>query len=326
MGFAKKYGVGGFTEVVVISKNLGRQRETWTTWARYDEEWSGGTSDALNGFWNLPAGASAKEAVFAQTGNPMGKIRIVELAGVASKDIRRCGRPWEAGGIYDVDIRLRDIEAGYDQLIELGWQGFNEPLEYQMGPVLVKHGELVGPDGVVIALIQRVEPPLGPDAGFDQVSNAFNSAQLLYGHQMDEAHDFYTRNLGFEYFLNADLEWSSTGGNNIFGMPYNVAKVTPARVEFFHPEGRMSGCVETCALTGLEGKDFANRATPPNTGIVALRFPVSDIAGYAAAIEATGQGLVAPLQEVSIGGIGRRRMFAVASRPGNCRLEFYSDH
>jgi len=326
MSFAKQYGVGGFTEVVVIARNLDRQRETWTGWARYEEEWRGDTGAALNRFWGLPGNVSSMEALFAQAGNPMGRIRVVELSGITAADIRRCGRPWEGGGIYDVDIRVRDIEAAYDQLIGMGWQGFNEPIDYRMGAVRVKHGELIGPDGVVVALIERIEPPLGPDAGFDQVSHAFNSSQLVYEDQMDETRNFYTRNLGFECFLQTELEWSGTGGNNIFSLPHNLVSDCPAIVDFFHPEGLMSGCVETCAIRNIVGKDFAARAQPPNSGLVALRFPVRDLPGYAAAIEATGEVLTAPLQEIDIGGLGKRRVFAVASRPGNSRLEFYEDY
>ncbi|MFK7958283.1 MAG: hypothetical protein AB8B96_19465 [Lysobacterales bacterium] len=287
----------------------------------YQRLHSGTAGAGQSAFWGCPEANTIDEVLLGPAGADCGLLRVVTLHGVQNQPIRPAGKPWEAGGIYDLDIRVRDIEAIYAELEARGWAGVHVPFQYTMGPVVVKHCELIGPERIVLALIQRVDPPLGPDAGFDQVSNAFNSTQLVYDDEL-EAHDvFYQEALGFDCLIDTEIRWEPPG-ENVFGLPYNVALAHPAPVRIYHPTGEMQGSVEICSIRGLTGEHYGRFALPRNRGSSALRFPVSDLTGYASRIEAAGVALTRPITQLELAPYGDVSMFAVRA-PGGAWLEFF---
>ncbi len=77
-------------------------------------------------------------------------------------------------------------------------------------------------------------------------------------------------------------------------------------------------------ITGFSGHDHAGRASPPNLGILSVRYPVRDLAGYRATLEAKGVAIVYSGEDVTIDGLGRVDLFAVRDPDGNL-TEFYGD-
>ncbi len=218
---------------------------------------------------------------------------------------------------------MRDIDQVYARLESLGWTGVHVPFEYAMGPFVVKHCEMFGADRVCLALIQRVDPPLGSDAGFDQASNAFNSTQLVDEDELESHDHFYRNMMGFDRFLKTEITWKAPG-ENIFGLPYNVAMKTPADVRIYHPEGKMAWSVETCALRGLSGEHYGELAKVRNRGVSALRFPVKNLDGYLEKITAAGVKLVQPVVRMTIEPYGETRLFAIRA-PAGAHLEFFEE-
>lgn len=323
MSFAKEYGVGGYREAVLHVNALEQFQQTFALVLHYSSRYQGQAGSEQAAFWQAPEATVVDEVLMGPDDVDFGLVRLVRINDIDNQAIRPSGKPWEAGGIYDLDIRVRDVQKVYDQLEQAGWTGIHVPLQYTMGPAEVKHCELFGPDRVVLALIERVAPPLGPDAGFDQVSNAFNSTQLLYEDELAAHHHFYQHVLGFECLVETEINWPEPG-ENVFGLPYSVALNSPAPVYIYHPEGKMAGSVETCAIRGLTGEHYGKFASPRNRGTSTLRFPVKDLDGYAARIEAEGGSLAQPITAMTIAPYGETRVFAVQTAAGSW-LEFFEE-
>ncbi|MEH6552310.1 MAG: VOC family protein [Pseudomonadales bacterium] len=323
MSFAKDYGVGGYREAVLHVDKFDQLENVMTNVLQYSVRYRGQSSDGQAAFWEAPEASSIDEVLVGPEDVDFGLVRIVRMNGVENQPIRPAGKPWEAGGIYDLDIRVRDVQKVYDQLEDAGWTGIHTPFQYTMGTATVKHCELFGPDRIVLALIERVDPPLGPDAGFDQISNAFNSTQLLYEDELEEHHRFYQDVLGFECLVETEIHWAAPG-ENVFGLPYSVAMESPAPVYIYHPTGQMAGSLETCAIRGLTGEHYGKFASPRNRGTTTLRFPVKDIEGYAAKIQQQGHSLTQPMTSLTIAPYGETRVFAVKTGAGTW-LEFFEE-
>jgi hypothetical protein len=323
VSFAKDYGVSGYREAVVHVKKLESLQQQFSDILQYDVRYSGQSSSPQAAFWQAPEASSIDEVLLGPADVDFGLVRIVRINGVDNREIRPAGKPWEAGGIYDLDIRVRDVQKVYDQFVDAGWSGIHTPFQYTMGPSTVKHCELYGPDRLVLALIERVDPPLGPDAGFDQVSCAFNSTQLLYEDELEAHHYFYQQVLGFECLIETEINWPYPG-ENVFGLPHNIAMECPAPVYIYSPSGQMKGAVETCAIRGLSGQHYGEHASPRNRGTTVLRFPVNDLEGYAEKIQQQGCALAQPITEMEIAPYGVTRVFAVKSAAG-AWLEFFEE-
>ena len=93
-------------------------------------------------------------------GDELGFLRLVRLEGVATRPIRPAAQIWDAGGIFDINIRVHSVEQKYAELVASGWHGVTEPGAYTFGGLQVKEVLLRGHDDVVVALIERVAPPL----------------------------------------------------------------------------------------------------------------------------------------------------------------------
>ena len=96
-------------------------------------------------------------------GNPgteRGYLRVVGLDGVESELIRPAPHSWDTGGIFDVNVRVWEIEDRLEELRRQGWDAHSEVVRFTFGPFVVKEVLARGPDGVTIAMIERLEPPL----------------------------------------------------------------------------------------------------------------------------------------------------------------------
>ena len=83
-----------------------------------------------------------------------------------------------------------------------------------------------------------------------------------------------------------------------------------------------TGRVEVMEMQGFTGTDQSAHASPPNLGLLLLRFPVRDLASYRRAVEARGTTIAYVAQGVRIAGLGTVDLFAVRDPDGNL-TEFY---
>lgn len=239
---------------------------------------------ALLEAWGLPNAASAREQVLVHETDRDCRFRLIEFSGVKKRQIRPGGRFWDPGGISNLSCRVESMAETYGAMKAAGWVGHHEPVAYKFGPFTVEEVAATGPDGVNFSLVERIDPPLKEDEKFGTVGPIFNSPQIF--EDIEQAFGFYRDGLGFKKALDTQIVWQPPG-SNVFGLPYKIAMNTPVRVGIVHPQGTMNGCIELIESGEWSSNDFSRQATPPNLGIMSLRFVVPDYEAYMSRIKSS---------------------------------------
>jgi catechol 2,3-dioxygenase-like lactoylglutathione lyase family enzyme len=320
-GEETRTGVGPFREAVFSVSDLEEASRVYREVAGWEEVYRGEASAEQARFWSLEPDRPIEEIVLRNPGDREGWLRLVRFPGAEQVVIRSNAQSWDTGGIFDVNVRVLDLERKFAQLEEHHWQAYGDPVEFQFGPFRVKEVLPRGPDGVVFALIQRLEPPLEGWPNLRHFSHLFNSSQIV--RDLGESLSFYVDKLGFKVYLEHEGA-SPEPGPNVLGLPHNIAAERPRRVVIVSPDGTNRGSVELLQFVGVTGRDFSDRAVPPNRGILMLRFPVSDLTGYHRQLLERGVPLVAGPAELVLEPYGRVKILAVRS-PDGAWLEFMQE-
>lgn len=314
----KPIEVEGFQEVVFSITNLEAAIQFYQKVVGYEIIHQGKATPEQADFWQLPKATEIEEVILGNKGENKGYIRLVKFHNVEQEQIRSSGHPWETGAIYDINLRSKNLNARFKQFQENGWNGINDPVRYQFGPFDVSEVLMKGPDGIVIAMMERHTPPLEGFPNLKKLSHVFNSTHITK--DAEAALDFFTNKLGWKIYMQAQ----STGRgsvSNVLGFPHNVNPDLELPIYIVHPTGSNLGSLEFIQVKGLEGRDFADKAKPPNLGILMYRFPVSDALAYATELQEKGVVLTLPPTEMSLAPYGQVIIFAVQS-PDGVWLEF----
>lgn len=270
--------ISGWREAVLSVRNLDRWAATLAAVGRWEVAWRGAADPRLADAWRLPESARIDEMLLRNPGTDRGFVRLVRITGVPQQPIRSNGQTWETGGIFDLNVRVTDVAARFAELQARDWQGYADPIRFTFGPFVVREWLGRGPDGIVFALIQREQPPLEGWPLIRGFSRSFNSTQIVS--DLDASLDFYVGLLGFEVYVETEGP-SPAPGPNVLGLPYELAAEISRHTVIVDPAGRNEGSVELIEFDGISGRDFAERARPPNLGVLALRFPVDDLPALA---------------------------------------------
>ena len=234
------------------------------------------------------------------------------MTGVA----RDGAQPWDVGGLFDINIRCLDsIEHQHGAMTGNGFVAFAPVTQWQFGALTVKEVVHRDADGLCIAMMQRMAPPLTGYEGAGPVSHIFNSTQVVA--DFAAARSFYVDALGWAPVQESN--WTHEDGDNCLGLPLDVARHCAVQVGIYHPHGVMEGSVEIIGY-GVEGRDFG-AAGPPLRGLASLRFPLTAPEAF---LERAGKGgcAVLPLRRAEIAPYGLVEIGA-AITPWGARLEVF---
>lgn len=274
--------------------------------------------------WHVPAGCTRiEQAYLAPTGSGDGSggLRLVRFHGVAQRVMRSSQRSWDTGGIFDIDVFSRDVDAVYRLLQSHGWTALGEPVDYSEAHFHVRQVVAVGPDGLMVAIIQRHSPPPDPGEPFDAMSRIFNSTQVVRDY--DRAAAFYRDVLGWPPMLEFRIEGQTEPGADVLGLPMPHAVAVDRRIGIFRPAGATEGgSVELIEIRGMHGRDFAGHCVAPNVGLLSLRVPVADARRCAASVTARGGTPYAQPADYEIAPYGPVTAFSVRS-PDGAIVEFF---
>ena len=312
-------GVTGFAEAVISVSDLERSASTWVEIGGWEEICRGPTRQEVLRFMGVP-GVPTDEVVLRKPGTARGLVRLMQFKGVEQVQIRSSGQHWDTGGIFDLYVYVSDLERVFTQLQRAGWQGFTDPVGYQLGPFDISESIMRGPDGEVLVLMQRNAPP------YDKVrfganqpgwSLPFNSALLVKDYAAHDA--LFRETLGWTVHLEGNSA-SQPPGHTPIGLPFNIAQEYARPFAAFapHPDDR-TGSIQVFSLAGLDGYDFSDRAHAPNLGLLTLRVPVPDLQAFMADAEdvfagGPGQMTLAPFGKVTA---------VVLKAPNGARIEFF---
>lgn len=314
--------IDGWRETLVSVDDLDRWVRTYAEVGEWEVRYEGNVAPDTIEYLHLPPGLRAREVVVGCKGEDFGFVRLVCFDGDRRHPvIRSYGRPWETGGWFDLNARVGDMDARFEQLQDLGWGGVSDPIEYDFGPFTVKEWLTGGPDGVLWAVIERVHPPLEPGAHPGTMGPHFNSTQIV--DDIEFARNFYANILGFEAAVEVNDQPVMPGRlQNVMGLPNELAATQHWNISMLKPPGAAGGSVEIISLPGISGRDFAPLADPPNRGIISLRFPVDDVGALQRRLIDADVPIVNAPQTVSLPPYGRVTMMT-ARGPCGARLDFF---
>jgi len=318
-----KFSISGFKEAVFVVADLVRSKTFYQDvigWQLISESQD---DNRLNPFWQLEAHVNIKSCLLSESGEPIGAIRLVEIDVDAHSDIeqihiRANSQIWDTGGIFDVNCRVKDIHHLATKLNTCQWFGNNLPVPMRFGPFKVYEWLVKSHDGIVHALIERIEPPIENDQQTALFSALINASMIVNDHQSERS--FFTDVLGFEALIEQEGSFDEAC-SNVFGMPQELVAQTPHELTLMSPDGSRQGTIELASFSQLTGNDYSDNAQPYNLGITSLRFPVQGIDALkqhllnkGICFTDGGSLTVAPYGEIAI--------IAVQTPAGN-RLEFF---
>ena len=128
--------------------------------------------------------------------------------------------------------------------------------------------------------------------------------------------------LGFKPWM--AVEWNGDNpGLTLLADLTDFQGVKAIKTVIVHPQGENLGSVELIGWDGAApGRDFSERAQPPNLGSLALRFGVADLAAHLDRLRGHGILPVRPVTELTLEPYGRVRLAPIRS-PDGVWLEFF---
>lgn len=271
---AQGFNIKGFTETVFIVSDIQKARQFYIDYAGWEVRSSAPVDPNLKQLWQLPEKAKITQVLLANKGEQRGYVRLIEIANVPQKVIRANTQSWDVGGIFDVNVRVADMVKKRQALQSAGWRGTSDPVSFTFGPYEVTEWITTGFDGISFAMIERIKPTLTGWPNVKHMSRVFNSTQVV--NDIDTSLAFYRDVLGFQVYLEHKGA-SKEAGPNVLGLPYNLTTEIPRSVYILHPQKINEGSVELLQFHGAQGKNVSELASPPNLGIVTLRFPVDNL-------------------------------------------------
>ena len=307
----------GFEEVVAIVANAGASAARLCAATGFVPLAQGSVDGGALAL--LGISGAAREVLIGHPQVSRGRIRLIEIDGQVMGLNREGGQAWDTGGIFDINLRaLPSIEDLQRALVAQGFVAHAPITDWDFGPLAVREVVSSDADGLCIALMERVRPPL---QGYDGVSGpasfVFNSTQVVP--DFAAARHLYHDCLGWLPVQETQSMAAQESGANCMGLPEGLAAQIPMQIGIYHPEGRMEGSVEIIQF-GVRGHDFSDRE-PPLRGWASLRFPVTDLEEFIERAQKGGCRIIGPVE--ARWAPHRAGMAAAAITPWGARLEAF---
>jgi len=312
-------------EVVVSVTDPDVTARFFTEIGGYEELSRGQLSSSAIAAWGLDAGASGEYLLLrAPMGGDFGHIRLVTFSKAGRREPMRPGaRAWDTGCYFSLMIRVKDMQSIYDDAIRLGWWTETPITPLQFGKSDLRVVIYRGPDGVQVQTYERLSPPL-PHAipAFERMTAPFNIMQMVA--DRDIAYDYVTQVLGFATFFNGKPYTDNVPTPSPIGIPLNLTTSVPYRAGIVYPVPGEFGRMEMIEIMGLDGFDYSHQCDAPNLGLLAIRYPVQDVAAARALILARGGALWRDVRTVELGGLGEVQLFSLKT-PDGAIVQFFAE-
>jgi catechol 2,3-dioxygenase-like lactoylglutathione lyase family enzyme len=271
---AQAWRIQGWQEAVVSVRNMDDYAEFFEDIAQWEVSEQGSVSEQQLAAWSANGLGKARYRRYANPGDTRGFITLVQFSNAPQLQIREDAQSWDTGGIFDLNVRVKDLESVARRVRKLGWHASAPITQFTFGQFVVKEWIVSSPDGLAFAMIQRISPALEGWPTMRSVSRSFNSTQVVA--DLPRSLTFYRDVLGFKVYLEHHGA-SEKSGANVLGLPHNLTQEITRHVYVLDPLGKNEGSVELLQFEGATGADFSARAVPGNLGIWLLRFPTEGV-------------------------------------------------
>ena len=306
----------GYQEAVAIVADAQASAERLCAALGFAQVHAGPAAPGLLAVLELDPGEDWQEVLIGQPDCARGQLRLLSRSGPPARPRRLGAQPWDIGGWFDAGMRsLGPIDVALDRLTLHGFAAFAPVADFDMGGFAVREVLVHDADGLCFALAERVAPPL---TGYEHIkgpiSNLFNA--VIAVPDLRAAVAMFTSGLGWQALVDTALVRAD--GRNVMGLPLDLARTREVKLAIVQQQGRMEGSVELIEYP-CQGLDFT-QAQPDARGLVAIGFPVSNLAEVVARAEAAGWA-VSPVQTMTWAPHGDCRTVSVMT-PWGARVLF----
>ncbi len=187
-------------------------------------------------------------------------------------------RAWDKGCYFSLMMRAKNLPSIINDAEALGWTPLTEMAYLEFGPSKLNIIVLTHETGVRVQLYERLVRPI-PKAfpPFERLSRPFNVMQMV--EDRDAGYDFFQQQLGFDTFFYGKPYVSKKEEIMPLGIPPKLTSSIPYKTAIMTPKmGLEWGRMEMIDIEKMkDGVNYSDRCNDKHTGIVKVRFPVSDI-------------------------------------------------
>ena len=306
-------------EVVYSTGDLAKVSALFEEYGGWNRVEAGPINRRILEFWGVADDAKTESLLLQSHHHPTGQLRLVQFKNIDQQYIRSSQQPWDTGGIMDINLRVHEAPATFNELREQGWHGVSDPLLQTMGPFKLYDVLMRGPDDIIVAFTHRLEPPLRLNATIALPSHIYNSSLVVK--DLNVALAFYKDKLGC-HLLNTYQVKKDSPQENMFGLPFNLADQVVTNAHILSFNGERDTIFQIIAFDGVSGKDFSAVSRPPNRGWLMYRVEVEGIEAYYDHLQLREVEMHRPLQSIELSPYGQRKIFAVLS-PNGVWWEFF---
>jgi catechol 2,3-dioxygenase-like lactoylglutathione lyase family enzyme len=289
---AKVKGDIGLAEAVISVADLDDAIGFWRRFADWRIFHHGDVAAEALSLWPTPQDMGAREAVMGPPGWARGFVRLIQFGDGKHRTVRGHARPFDTGGLFDLNVRVNDVDAAFARLEAQGGHGIAEPTQFQFGPFLVKESPVAVKGGYVIALIERLAPKLPPEQQPKYVSGVHQIVAVVKDYETPRR--VLVDVLGFAVQTEM-ADPTPSPGTNILGLPNNLAMQSIVKLGIFRPGPEGTGVFELLSFDGATGEDLSHRACAPNRGILSARYRVADLGEMVKRLQHAGMAHRGPI-------------------------------
>ncbi len=307
------YNIINTREIIYSTGNLHRATEFFEGYGGWNRVGTYKTSPAVLEGWGLKPSLDVDEVLLQSDHYDSGQLRIIQFHGIDQEMIRSSQQPWDVGGIMDINLRVHDVEKNFEQIREMGWHGLSDPLLQEMGPFKLYDILMKGYDDTIIAFTHRLEPPMELKSKITFPTHIYKTSITV--DDLESSKDFYVNKLGCtvltEYQVIKDKPQE-----NMFGLPHNLADKVTCRAVIMSVHGERDIDFQIVEFDGVTGKDFSQKAKPPNKGFLMDRIEVEGIESYMDRLVQQEVNIHSPMSIQEVQPYGRVKLFSIISPEG----------
>lgn len=306
-------------EVIYSTGNLQRAIDFFEGYGGWNRVGSYHTDRTVLEGWGLPEKAAAEEVLIQSDHYHSGQLRLMQFHNVDQEIIRSSQQPWDVGGIMDINLRVHEVSENFERLRDMGWHGLSDPMLQVMGPFKLYDILMRGYDDVIVAFTHRLEPPMDLTAQINLPTHVYKTSLTVSS--IEESKSYFVNQLGCKVLTEYEVI-KDKPQENMFGLPFNLADKVKCKAVILSIHGGTDVDFQIVEFDGVSGKNYSEKAIPPNKGFLLYRVELENIEDYYSFVTSNGCVINTEITRQRIEPYGEVKIFSVIS-PDGAWFEFF---